>query len=155
MSDDRTSWEQYFMDIAQAVSGRSTCPKRNVGAILVRDRIILSTGYNGSIRGGRHCEDVGCLLDLQGKCRRTIHAETNAVIQAARNGVAIDGAICIVTRCPCWECYKMLANAGIIRVIYLDGARPWVEVDSWKPTTDCEAPGMELFQWGENGARCW
>jgi dCMP deaminase len=161
MADERVSWEEYFMDIAQAIATRATCPKRKVGAILVRDRMILSGGYNGSMRGAPHCDDpaVGCLLDGAGKCRRTIHAEANAILQAARNGVTIDGAICVVTRCPCWNCYKLLSNSGVTKVIYLDGAQPWVEIEGWghrvnQPLNDCEAPGMALFRYGDNGARC-
>jgi dCMP deaminase len=153
---ERVSWEEYFMDIAQTVSTRSTCPKRKVGAIFVRDRMILSGGYNGSMRGAPHCDDpaVGCLLDSAGKCRRTIHAEANAILQAACNGASIMGATCYVTRCPCWDCYKMLANTGIVRVIYLDGALPWEEIAGWPhpaPVIErgCIAPTMELLHYGE------
>ena len=87
----RADWDSYFMEIAKVVSSRSTCDRKHVGALLVRDRIILSTGYNGSIRGMPHCDDVGHVLE-NGHCVATIHAETNAILQAARNGVRIEGA---------------------------------------------------------------
>ena len=113
----RASWDEYFMSIAQVVSTRSTCPRKYVGSVMVRNRIILSTGYNGSIRGMPHCSDVGHMME-DGHCVATIHAEANAIIQAARNGVNIDGASCYVTASPCWNCFKQLANAGIVRIVY-------------------------------------
>jgi dCMP deaminase len=113
----RASWDEYFMSIAQVVATRSTCPRKYVGAVLVRNRTILSTGYNGSIRGMPHCSDVGHMME-EGHCVATIHAEANAIIQAARNGVMIEGASCYVTASPCWNCFKQLANAGIQRIVY-------------------------------------
>lgn len=113
----RASWDHYFMDIAKVVSSRSTCPRKAVGAVLVRDRTILSTGYNGSIRGMPHCSDVGCIID-NNHCVATVHAEVNAVVQAAKNGVMVEGAIAYVTASPCWNCFKTLANAGITRIVY-------------------------------------
>jgi dCMP deaminase len=113
----RASWDTYFMSIGQVVATRSTCPRKYVGAVLVRNRTILSTGYNGSIRGMPHCSDVGHMME-DGHCVATIHAEVNAIIQAARNGVNIDGADCYVTASPCWSCFKQLANAGITRICY-------------------------------------
>jgi len=113
----RASWDEYFMSIAQVVSTRSTCPRKYVGSVIVRNRIILSTGYNGSIRGMPHCSDVGHMME-DGHCVATIHAEANAIIQAARSGVNIDGASCYVTASPCWNCFKQLANAGIVRIVY-------------------------------------
>lgn len=114
---ERLSWDQYFMGIAQMVSTRSTCPRKSVGAVLVRNHTTLSTGYNGSIRGLSHCDEVGCNME-DGHCVATIHAEANAIIQAARNGVGIDGAECYVTASPCWSCFKMLANAGVTCILY-------------------------------------
>ena len=96
---------------------RSTCPRKYVGAVLVRNRTILSTGYNGSIRGMPHCTDVGHMME-EGHCVATIHAEANAIIQAARNGVMIEGATNYVTASPCWSCFKQLANAGVQRICY-------------------------------------
>jgi dCMP deaminase len=113
----RASWDEYFMSIAQVVASRSTCPRKYVGAVIVRNRTILSTGYNGSIRGLPHCSDVGHMME-DGHCVATIHAEANAIIQAARNGVTIDGGTIYVTASPCWSCFKQIANAGISRICY-------------------------------------
>ena len=113
----RASWDEYFMQIAKDVATRATCDRKHVGAVIVRDRTILSTGYNGSIRGMPHCSDVGHMME-DGHCVATIHAEANAIIQAARNGVNIDGATSYVTASPCWNCFKQLANAGIVRIVY-------------------------------------
>lgn len=113
----RVSWDEYFMDIARVVSSRSTCPRKSVGAVLVRDKTILSTGYNGSIRGMPHCVVVGCMMEND-HCVATIHAESNAILQAARNGVMIDGGTLYVTASPCWNCFKEIANSGIRRVVY-------------------------------------
>jgi dCMP deaminase len=113
----RLCWDDYFMSIAAVVAARSTCDRKKVGAVLVRDRTILSTGYNGSIRGMPHCDDVGHVME-DGHCIATIHAEANAIIQAARNGVTIDEATLYVTASPCWSCFKMLMNAGIRRIVY-------------------------------------
>jgi dCMP deaminase len=114
---ERASWDDYFMSIAQVVATRSTCPRKFVGAVLVKNRTILSTGYNGSIRGMPHCSDVGHMME-EGHCVATIHAEANAIIQAAKNGVMIDGATNYVTASPCWSCFKQLANAGVERICY-------------------------------------
>ena len=111
----RASWDEYFMSIARVVATRSTCPRKYVGSVLVRNRTILSTGYNGSIRGMPHCSDVGHMME-DGHCVATIHAEANAIIQAARNGVNIDGATNYVTASPCWGCLRLIANAGIARI---------------------------------------
>ena len=113
----RASWDEYFMRIAREVSSRATCDRKQVGAVIVRDRCILATGYNGSIRGLPHCDDVGHMME-DGHCVRTLHAEANAIIQAARNGVRIDGADIYVTASPCWGCFKMIANAGIGRIVF-------------------------------------
>ena len=115
--DARVSWDQYFMNIAQVVASRSTCPRKFVGAVMVRDRTILSTGYNGSIRGMPHCSEAGHMMEND-HCVATIHAEANAIIQAAKNGVMIDGAAIYVTASPCWTCFKQIANAGIRRIVY-------------------------------------
>ena len=113
----RAAWDEYFMSIAQVVATRSTCPRKYVGSVIVRNRTILSTGYNGSIRGMPHCSDVGHMME-DNHCVATIHAEANAIIQAAKNGVMIDGATNYVTASPCWQCFKQLANAGIVRICY-------------------------------------
>ncbi len=115
--DRRASWDEYFMNIATQVATRATCDRKHVGAVIVRDRTILSTGYNGSIRSMPHCDEVGHMMEA-GHCVRTIHAEANAIIQAAKNGVAIEGADIYITASPCWQCFKMIANAGIERIIF-------------------------------------
>ena len=113
----RKSWNDYFMSIAYQVATRSTCDRKHVGAVIVRDKIILSTGYNGSIRGMPHCDDVGHMMEND-HCIATVHAEANAIIQAARNGTAIDNADIYVTASPCWNCFKLIANSGIRRIFY-------------------------------------
>jgi dCMP deaminase len=119
----RPSWEEYFMQIAEVVSTRSSCLRRSVGAVLVKNKQILATGYNGVPRGMRHCEEVGCLRDRlripsgerQELCRG-LHAEQNAIIQAAYHGVAVNGAEVYSTLQPCVTCAKTLINAGIVAV---------------------------------------
>jgi dCMP deaminase len=113
----RASWDEYFMNIARVVSSRSTCDRKFVGAVIVRDKTILSTGYNGSIRGMPHCSEVGHMME-EGHCVATIHAESNAILQAAKNGVSIDESSIYVTASPCWNCFKQVANSGIRRIVY-------------------------------------
>jgi len=117
MAEQRVDWHTYFMNIARQVATRSTCPRKHVGAVIVRERTILSTGYNGSIRGLPHCSDVGCVME-DGHCVSTVHAEANAIIQAAKNGVAIHGAELYTTASPCWPCFKLIANSGLSRVYF-------------------------------------
>jgi dCMP deaminase len=114
---ERASWDEYFMNIARVVSSRSTCDRKFVGAVIVRDKTILSTGYNGSIRGMPHCSEVGHMME-DNHCVATIHAESNAILQAAKNGVSIDGASIYVTASPCWSCFKQVTNAGIRRIVF-------------------------------------
>ena len=113
----RVNWEDYFMNIAKEIASRSTCDRKHVGSLIVRDKTILSTGYNGSIRGMPHCDDVGHMMEND-HCVATIHAESNAVLQAAKNGVMIDGSEIYITASPCWPCFKMLVNAGIKKIYY-------------------------------------
>lgn len=115
--NQRESWDEYFMEIACTVAKRSTCDRKKVGVVITRDRTILSTGYNGSIRGEPHCDDVGHMIE-DGHCVRTVHAECNAIGQAAKMGVCIDGAVLYVTASPCWPCFKLIANSGISRIVY-------------------------------------
>jgi len=117
MSKSRASWDHYFMQIARDVSTRSTCDRKYVGAVIVRDKMILSTGYNGSIRNLPHCDEVGHEME-NGHCVRTVHAEANAIVQAARTGSNIDGADIYVTASPCYNCFKLIANSGIQRIFY-------------------------------------
>ena len=113
----RVPWDTYFMNIAREVSTRSTCDRKFVGAVIVRDKSILATGYNGSIRGLPHCDEEGHLVE-DGHCVRTVHAEANAIVQAARNGVRIEGASIYVTASPCWGCFRLIANAALSRVCF-------------------------------------
>ncbi|MBR4465251.1 cytidine/deoxycytidylate deaminase family protein [bacterium] len=136
--DKRVDWDTYFMNIAREVATRSTCPRKSVGAVIVRDRRILSTGYNGSIKGMPHCTDVGCDM-VDGHCVATVHAEANAIIQAARNGVCIDGGDIYVTASPCWNCFKLIANSGIKRIFYGEFYR---DEKSLKVAKEC---GIELI----------
>jgi len=114
---NRASWDEYFMRIAIEVGTRATCDRKRVGAIIVRNRFILSSGYNGSIPHLAHCDDVGHLMD-DGHCIRTVHAEANAICQSARNGVRIEGATLYVTASPCFNCFKLCASAGIASIVY-------------------------------------
>ena len=116
--NDRVSWEKYFMNIAKEVATRSTCDRKHVGAVIVREKSILSTGYNGSIKGLPHCDEVGHEM-VDGHCVRTTHAEANAIVQAAKNGVEIKNGEIYVTASPCYNCFKLIANAGI-KTIYYD-----------------------------------
>jgi dCMP deaminase len=124
----RPSWDEYFMEIARLVVSRSTCLRRQVGAVIVKDKKILATGYNGAPAGLAHCIDRGCLRDELGipsgerhELCRGLHAEQNAIIQAAYHGVSINGATLYCTNLPCIICTKMLINAGIARVVYEGG----------------------------------
>lgn len=118
----RPDWDSYFMKIAAAVSERSTCDRAMVGCVLVHDKRILTTGFNGSPAGQPHCDEVGHLM-VDGHCVRTIHAETNAIIQAALHGVSTRDATCYVTHLPCINCTKALINAGIVRIVYRQAYR--------------------------------
>lgn len=124
----RPSWNEYFMEITNLVAKRSTCRRRHVGAILVKDKRILATGYNGAPSGLPHCLDVGCLRE-QGRIPsgerhelcRGLHAEQNTIIQAAYHGVSIKDSILYCTNMPCSICLKMIISAGIGKIIYADG----------------------------------
>ena len=117
MARERASWDQYFMNIAGEVATRATCDRKHVGAVIVRDKSILATGYNGSIRGLGHCDEEGHLME-EGHCVRTVHAEANAIVQAAKHGMAIEGASIYVTASPCWQCFRLIANAGLVRIVF-------------------------------------
>jgi dCMP deaminase len=124
----RPSWDEYFIEITRLVAKRSTCLRRQVGAVLVKDKNILATGYNGAPSGTSHCLDIGCLrekLNIPSGERhelcRGLHAEQNAIIQAAKHGTSIEGATLYCNTMPCIICSKMVINAGIKRVVYLSG----------------------------------
>ena len=146
---NRPDWDSYFMEMAQVASKRSTCLRRSVGAVIVKDKRLLATGYNGTPRGMAHCEEVGCLrtkLNVpSGKMHelcRGIHAEQNAVIQAAVYGVSVDGATVYCTHQPCVVCTKILINAGIRRIVY---ANPYP--DELAENMMKEAADLEIVIW--------
>jgi len=122
----RPSWDEYFMTITREVAERSTCTRAKVGAVIVRDKNILATGYNGAPAGMPHCIDSGCLVytsktptgEVEENCFRTIHAEINAIAQAAKNGASIRDADIYITHTPCIHCVKVLINTGIRRIFY-------------------------------------
>jgi dCMP deaminase len=123
---ERPSWDQYFLQITRQVADRSTCNRAKVGAVIVRDKSILATGYNGAPAGLPHCTEVGCLVyesrtpsgEIEQNCFRTIHAEINAIAQAAKNGSSIRDADIYITHTPCIHCFKVLINTGIRRILY-------------------------------------
>ena len=117
MQGERVSWGTYFMNIAKEVATRSTCDRKYVGAVIVREKTILSTGYNGSIKGLPHCDEAGHEM-VDDHCIRTTHAEANAIVQAAKNGVEINKSDIYVTASPCYNCFKLIANAGIKTIYY-------------------------------------
>jgi dCMP deaminase len=125
---ERPSNDEYFMEMAQLVSSRSTCLRRRVGAVIVKEKRVLSTGYNGSPKGTKHCEELGCIrvqMNVPSGTRhelcRGVHAEQNAVTQAAYFGVSVDGATIYTTTYPCSMCAKILINAGIREIVYSEG----------------------------------
>ncbi len=128
----RLSWDQYFLTITRQVAERSTCGRARVGAVIVRDKNILATGYNGAPAGLPHCTEVGCLVyesktpsgDVEENCYRTIHAEINAIAQAAKNGVSINRAVIYITHTPCIHCLKVLINTGIEHIFFEKEYKP-------------------------------
>ncbi len=138
----RKSWDKYFLDIATQVATRGTCDRKRVGAVIVRNKTILTTGYNGSIRGTDHCDDAGHQME-DGHCVRTVHAEANSIIQAAKNGISIDKSSIYVTCSPCWICFKMIVNAGIERIAFGEFYR------DEKIFTTAEQLGIELVNLSE------
>ncbi len=150
-TESRPSWETYFMDITTLVAKRSTCLRRAVGAIIVKDKQILSTGYNGAPSNVRHCQEVGCLrekLNVASGQRhelcRGIHAEQNAIIQAAYHGVSVKDASLFCTNQPCSICAKMIINAGIRKVYYQSGYSDPLALEM------IEESGVELVHLGED-----
>ncbi|MDR1476619.1 MAG: cell division protein DedD [Rickettsiales bacterium] len=121
----RPTWDEYFIDIMEAVAKRATCDRGRSGCVIARDNVVLSTGYVGSPKGSPHCDDVGHLMkevihedgSKSKHCMRTAHAEANAIAQAAKNGTAIDGATLYCRMTPCRNCAMLIANSGIVRVV--------------------------------------
>ena len=133
---ERPSWDDYFMDIARLVAHRSTCLRRQVGAVMVKSKHVLATGYNGTPSGITHCSETGCLRDQlkvpsgeRHELCRGLHAEQNAIIQAARHGIDINGATLYCTHSPCIICSKMLINAGIKQIVYIHGYPDQMSLD--------------------------
>ena len=118
----RISWDEYFMAQSHLLSLRSTCSRLSVGATIVKDKRIVSGGYNGSIKGDEHCIDVGCKV-VEGHCVRTIHAEINAILQCSKFGVGTEGATIYVTHFPCLNCTKSIIQAGIKEICYANDYR--------------------------------
>jgi dCMP deaminase len=143
MQENRIDWHEYFMKIAEQVATRSTCDRKHIGAVIVRDRAILSTGYNGSLRGAPHCDEAGHDME-NGHCVRTVHAEANAVAQAAKNGVRIDESEIYVTASPCLTCFKLVANCGIKTVYYKEFYR------DERITEYAKQAGIKLVFMGDN-----
>ena len=138
-NENRPSWNTYFMDITRLVAKRSTCLRRAVGAVIVKDRRILATGYNGAPSNVTHCKDAGCLREKlnvpsgeKHELCRGIHAEQNAIIQAAYHGVSIKGATLYCTNLPCSICAKMIINAGIKTIYYVEGYADSISEDMLK-----------------------
>jgi dCMP deaminase len=147
----RLTWDQYFLTITRQVAERSTCARAKVGAVIVRDKNILATGYNGAPAGLPHCIDVGCLIyrsvnpygEEEENCFRTIHAEINAIAQAAKNGASIRDAHIYITHSPCIHCFKVLINTGIKRIVY-ECEYKLHTLDEWRRYTDVRLERVEV-----------
>ena len=116
---NKKNWHQYFMEITEKVSEKATCNRKHVGAIIIKDKRILATGFNGSIAGGLDCDESYHMMD-GGHCVRTVHAELNAIVQCAKYGISCDGASMYINTFPCWSCFKTIVNAGIKKIYYKD-----------------------------------
>lgn len=149
--ENRPTWDEYFMEMAELTAKRSTCMRRNVGAIIVKDKHIVATGYNGAPRGVKHCDELGgCMRQKLGvpsgerhELCRALHAEQNAIIQAATLGVSIEGATIYVTHQPCVICAKMIINAGIKRIVVKEGYPDELAVEM------LEEAGLRIVRIGE------
>jgi dCMP deaminase len=122
-TDGRPEWDDYFMAFAEVASRRGTCLRLKVGAVIIVDKQVVATGYNGASAGMAHCLDDGCDMEA-GHCVRTVHAEMNALCQAAQRGVSVKGATIYTTASPCWECFRVLVNAGIHTFVFAMEYRP-------------------------------
>ncbi len=148
----RPGWDEYFMEFAVLTSRRSTCLRRKVGAVIVQDRHIIATGYNGAPRGLEHCDERagGCLREQLGipsgekhELCRALHAEQNAIIQAATLGQSVEGATIYITHQPCVICAKMIINAGIERIVVREGYPDELSVEILKEA------GLKIVMLGE------
>lgn len=141
----RPGWDDYFLRMARLVATRATCPRRHVGAVLVRDNRVVATGYNGSVPGDTHCEDAGCLME-NGHCIRSIHAELNALLQCAMSTQTSEGATLYCTDFPCVHCAKALVQAGIARVVYVS------DYPDANSAVVFRRAGVELFRAVDSGS---
>jgi len=146
-SGNRPSWDEYFMGITDLVAGRATCTRRKVGAVLVKEKRILSSGYNGAPSSVPHCRETGCLREQlnvpsgeKHELCRGVHAEQNAIIQAAFHGIAVNGSVLYCTTQPCSICAKMIINAGIRKVYYKEGYDDLLSLEMFAQA------GVELVQ---------
>lgn len=149
---NRVPIDQYFMNVAIQVATRSTCDRKHIGAIIVQNRQIISTGYNGSISKTEHCDDIGHLIE-DGHCVRTVHAEVNAIAQAAMHGISIKDTTIYITANPCWNCFKTITNAGINKIIYNEFYRDQEILD--REIKIANQIGLWLGQLQENGLIRW
>lgn len=147
----RPDWDHYFMKFAEAASVRATCDRKHVGAVIVVNRRVCATGYNGSVAGLPHCDDAGHDM-VNSHCVRTVHAELNALAQAARHGVPIAGATVYTTASPCWDCFRVLVNAGIKRLVYQEPYR--AEEHQARIEAVAEKLGLEVAQLKQGGSAC-
>ena len=127
----RPSWDEYFLKLAMLASERATCPRMHCGCVLVKNKNVIATGYNGSIPGDGHCEDDGCLI-VDNHCVRTVHAEMNALAQAAKHGNSLNGATIYITNMPCTTCAKALIAAGIKRIVIFSDFHDTMALDFFK-----------------------
>lgn len=142
MKSNRPDFDSIMMQMAAAMSLRSTCPRKSVGCVITHDTRHIVTGYNGALSGNEHCTDIECrLVKIDGvdSCMRAVHAERNAIYSAARNGVSLEGATCYVTTLPCWGCAQGICSVGISRVVFSDVYKPDMAV-----LTSMEYYGIKL-----------
>jgi len=137
--DGRESWDSYFIHLAVQVAARGTCPRRQVGAVLTQNNHLRSTGYNGSSAGQPHCLEVGCLLNAEGRCQRTVHAEANAIRDA--DPAALKDGVLFVTTMPCSNCAKMIACCPLKEIVYL---QPYHAKDASKAKKIIKRAGIKL-----------
>ena len=146
--DKRPSWDEYFLKLAMLVSERATCPRMHCGCVLVKDKNVIASGYNGSIPGDAHCDDAGCIV-VDNHCVRTVHAEMNALIQAAKRGHPVEGATVYITNMPCTTCAKALITAGIKRVVVFADFHDTMATDFFAKAgvkiDKCAVPPREIF----------
>lgn len=116
---ERKKWDAYFIEIAKMVATRATCDRLHVGSVAVKNRNILATGYNGSMVKDSHCDDVGHLMK-DGHCIRTVHSEQNLICSAAKRGISLEGSSIYITHSPCWTCFKLIVNSGIVEVVFAE-----------------------------------